>query len=64
MYSALMVYGAPTRNYAIALAIVAGALLAAGSYAGGAICACLALVLYALARFAAARGDDDRHTLW
>ena len=59
-----MEYRAPTLEYAFALAVVRGALLADASYVGGAITGALAIVLLALRQFADARGDDDRHTLW
>lgn len=57
-------YRAPTRIYAFVLAIVSGTLLAAGHYLGAAITGVIAVVLLALWKFADARGDDDRHTIW
>ena len=50
---------ARTPFLAVGLAMVAGALLAAGRYVGGAILAGLALTLYALWLLGKDRGDDD-----
>ena len=63
-YRWLMEYRAPTRIFAFVLAVVCGALLAQGHLLGGAITGLIALVLLALWKFADARGDDDRHTIW
>jgi hypothetical protein len=57
-------YRAGTRIYAFMLAVVSGTLLTSGRYLGGAICGVLAIVLWALWKFARKRGDDDRRTIW
>jgi protein-S-isoprenylcysteine O-methyltransferase Ste14 len=59
-----MEYRAGTPIYAFVLAVVSGTLLATGHYIGGGIAGILAVILLALWKFANARGDDDRHTVW
>ena len=57
-------YRSPAPFVGFVLAMVGGVLLAIGQYAGGAVAAAFALVVYALWAFARERGDDDRYTLW
>jgi len=59
-----MEYGSPAPLIAFVLAMISGALLATDRYIAGAIAGGLALLLYALWRYAMDRGDDARHTLW
>jgi hypothetical protein len=63
-YLSIVEYRPPTRIYAFVLAVVSGVLLARGHLVGGGIAGVIALVLLALWKFANARGDDDRFTIW
>ena len=56
-------YGSPAPWYTLILAMVSGALLATGHYVGGTIVAGLAVLIFALWRYAESRGDDARHTI-
>lgn len=58
-----MLFRAPTRVYAFVFAVVAGVLLADGSYIAGGVLAGLAIALMAAWQSANRRGDDDRHTI-
>jgi len=59
-----MEFRAPTRIYAVVLAVVSGTLLATGHYVGGAITGGLAIFLMVLWKIAEDRGDNDRFTIW
>ncbi len=59
-----MEYGSPAPLIAFAIAVVCGALLASGSYVGGAITGALAILLGGVWRWGQRQQDDDRHTLW
>jgi hypothetical protein len=59
-----MEYRSPAPIIAFVLAMVAGTLLAVGSYVAGGALALAAIVLFGLWRFAEERGDDDTHTIW
>jgi hypothetical protein len=59
-----MEYGSPAPFLAFALAVVAGSMLAFGSYVAGVVICVAAVVVFGLWQFARRRGDDDRHTIY